>query len=78
MNLRTKRVMRYDPIQKKLRLLRVMWERGTVGSCRGFSAKLSLSLVPRLLGRLKADNGWRFTLLGVSVSYRRSYGGTFV
>lgn len=73
-----KRVMRFDPTQKKLRLFRLIWNTGNVGDGIGYSAKLSVSLVPKLYGFKSAWDGWRLTVLGMSVHKRVSFGGRFV
>lgn len=74
-NLRFRRVMRFDEIQKHLRLFRIMWERGEVGVPNGgYSAKLSVGLMPKLFHR---EDG-RWTILGLRIHYCRSYGGIFV
>lgn len=70
-NLRFKRVFRIDEIQRHLRLFRIMWEVGTVGDGRGYSAKLAIGLMPKLFHR---EDG-RITILGLRVHYARSYGG---
>lgn len=72
-NLRLKRVFRYDGSQKLVRLFRVMWERGTVGDGKGYSAKLAIGLRPSLF---HYDDG-RLTIFGLRVHYARSYGGIF-
>lgn len=75
--MRIKKVLRYDPIQKKLRLFRFMWEVGKPGY-GGRSNKLAFSLVPKLIKYNSYIDGYRITLLGVSVHYRQSFGGIFV
>lgn len=72
-NLRFKRVMRFDEIQRHFRLFRVMWEVGTVGDGKGYSAKLAVGLMPKLF---HWDDG-RLTIIGVRVHYCRSKGGIF-
>lgn len=76
-NLRWKSVLRWDPGQKKLRLARLMWERGAPGF-GGHSAKLALSLTPKLWSLVAADSDVRVTVLGCQVHYRASMGGLFV
>ncbi|GMB80530.1 hypothetical protein NN6n1_13120 [Shinella zoogloeoides] len=78
-SLRLKRVMRFDEIQKHLRLFRLMWERGTPGiSGGGYSAKLAIGLRPRLFEREREyGKAFLFTILGLRVHYSRSYGGIF-
>lgn len=78
-NLRCKRVLRFDEIQRHFRLFRVMWERGEVGfGSGGYSVKLSVALHPRLLAwRRDGGPSWCLILLGVRVHYARSYGGIF-
>ena len=72
-NLRFKRVMRFDEIQHHFRLFRVMWEVGTVGDGKGYSAKLAVGMMPKLFHR----EGGRLTILGLRVHYCRSFGGIF-
>lgn len=72
-NLRFKRVMRFDEIQRHFRLFRVMWEVGTVGDGKGYSAKLAVGIMPKLFHR----EGGRLTILGLRVHYCRSFGGIF-
>ncbi len=72
-NLRLKRVFRYDDRQKHMRLFRLMWERGTVGDGKGYSAKLAVGLLPKLF---HYDDG-RLTIFGLRIHYARSYGGIF-
>lgn len=74
-----KRVMRYDPTQKKLRLFRLLWRHGVPGlPGGGYSAKLSVSLVPRIVGWSREYFGWRLTLAGVQVHHLKAYGGIIV
>jgi hypothetical protein len=72
-NLRFKRVMRFDEIQRHFRLFRVMWEVGTVGDGKGYSAKLAVGIMPKFFHR----EGGRLTILGLRVHYCRSFGGIF-
>lgn len=72
-----KSVMTWRSAERKVRLFRVMWERGTVGDGKGYSAKLAASLVPKLMEIKRQADGWRATLAGLSLHYRRSYGGRF-
>lgn len=74
-SVRLKRVMRYDPRIRKFRIARLMWVRGVCGSGGGYSTKLSVSLVPMLIGWSRGLHEWRMTLLGVQLHYLRSYGG---
>lgn len=73
-----KRVLTFNPREAKVRLFRVMWQRGVMMK-GGYSAKLSVSLVPRLFqcGE-QLDTSFRLTILGLSFHYARSYGGRFV
>lgn len=72
-----KRVMRYEPAQRKFRLFRLMWTKGVVGK-GGYSAKLAVSLWPRLFHFERDFHEWRLTVLGISVHKKLSYGGIFV
>jgi hypothetical protein len=76
--LRVKRVMRYDKSQRKLRLFRLLWSRGSVGDGVGYSAKLAVSLVRKWAGWKRDTFGWRLTVLGVQLHHRRAYGGWIV
>lgn len=71
-----KKVMRWDPREKKLRIARVFWVRGIVGK-GGYSACLSFSLMPVLLSVRRGSMGIRVVVFGFSAHYRRSYGGLF-
>lgn len=75
--MRIKSVITYEPTQRKVRLFRVMWERGEVGNGHGYSAKIAVSLCPRLFQFERDFNEWRVTVLGVSVHKKLSYGGIF-
>jgi hypothetical protein len=74
--MRLKSVMRYDPTQRCLRLFRLLWTYGIVGDGKGYSAKLSFSLAPRIFGwhRESADN-WYLHLAGLRIHYLRAWGG---
>lgn len=76
-SMKIQRVMRWDPVAKLLRLGRLIYDRGTVGDGKGYSAKLSLALTSRLLRFRREFRGWIVTVLGVRVHYCRSYGGRF-
>lgn len=71
-----KRVMRYAPPERKFRLFRIMWNRGIVGK-GGYSAKVAVSLWPKLFHFQRDFNEWRLTILGISVHRVLSYGGVF-
>jgi hypothetical protein len=78
--MRLKWVFRWDDIQRFWRIARILWERGDgPGTGRGYSAKLSFALDPKLfrLPERDASTDWRFTLLGLRLHYCRSYGGRF-
>jgi len=70
-----RRIFRYDPDNRLLRLFRVTWQRGTVGDGKGYSNKLTLGLRPRLFGFRREYGGWLLTLFGLRLHYDRSYGG---
>lgn len=78
-SLRFKSVLRFDEIQRHLRLFRLMWERGTPGvPGGGYSAKLAIGLRPRLFEREREyGKAFLFTILGLRIHYSRSYGGIF-
>jgi len=74
--MRTKWVGRYDPRARMLRVCRVMWERGTVGDGKGYSAKLSLALRPVIFGWKRTSYPeWMLTVAGIRIHYQRAYGG---
>ena len=76
-DLRFKRVMRLDTVQRHFRLARVMWERGIPGK-GGYSVKLSFGLIPRFFGWHRgAQNDATVTFMGIRIHYCRSYGGRF-
>lgn len=76
-NLRIKKVLRLSRPERKFRLFRFMWERGQMMH-GGYSAKLAVSLVPKLIEFKFDANGWRATLIGIQAHLRRNYGGLFV
>lgn len=78
-SLRFKSVMRFDEIQKHLRLFRLLWERGRPGvPGGGYSAKLAIGLRPRLFEREREyGKAFLFTIFGLRIHYSRSYGGIF-
>lgn len=73
---RVRWIGRYDPGNRLLRLVRVMWEHGQAGN-GGYSVKLSLGLCPTLFRWLREGDGWLLTVAGIRLHYRRSYGGRF-
>lgn len=75
--MRFKPVMTWSGAERKARLFRVTWERGAVGDGKGYSAKLAVSLVMKLAEWKRYADGWRVTVAGLSLHYRRSYGGRF-
>lgn len=78
-NIRIKRVMRLDTIQRHFRLFRVMWERGEVGFGNGgYSVKFSVALTAGLFGwHRDSRTDWMLTAFGLRLHYCRSYGGIF-
>lgn len=82
-----KKVLRYSPQEKKLRLFRVLWTNpiiiresldtrfryNTESNC-----KLSFSIVPQLLSYRKTFDGYRFSVLFIHVHYRVSHSVHFV
>ena len=76
-SLRLKWIGRRDPGCRMVRLCRVMWEHGTVGDGKGYSAKLSLALHARLLDSGSTARGWHATVAGLRLHYARAYGGRF-
>lgn len=76
--MKLKTVMRYDPKQRKLRLFRLIWQRGVVGDGKGYSAKLSVSIAAKLFGWADDFSGWRVTFCGVQLHHLKAYGGVIV
>lgn len=78
--MKIKRLMTWCKQERKLRLFRIIWERGTVGDGKGYSAMFSVSLLPKLFSFERGDllPRIRLVLLGLSLHYKRSYGGRFV
>lgn len=77
-SLRARKLMRYDPGSKMLRVGRVVWQRGEVGDGQGYSTKLTLGLRPALFSWRRESRGWKLIVLGVRVHLDRSYGGIHV
>lgn len=76
--MKIKSIFRYDSVQGKLRLFRVMWDVGVVGDGQGYSRKIAVSVRPKLLGFSRSADEWRLMLLGVDVHSVKSFGGRFV
>lgn len=76
--MKLKPIMTWSPSERKLRLVRLIWERGTVGDGKGYSAFFSLALMPRLFLVERTFFKFRVVILGISLHWRRSYGGRFV
>ena len=76
--MKLKPIMTWSASDRKLRLLRLIWERGTVGDGKGYSAFFSLALMPRLFLIERTLFKFRVVILGISLHWRRSYGGRFV
>lgn len=78
--MKIKNSFRLNSAEKKFCLFRLMWEHqpDKIGLGEGYSAKLAFSLLPKILGWECYFDGWRLTVFGLSISYRRSYGGKFV
>lgn len=76
--------MKFKPVwtwsapERKVRLFRIVWERGVVGDGDGYSAMLSFSFVPRLYANVPVLFGFDVTVLGVRMHHKRAYGGRFV
>lgn len=76
--MKAKPVFRYDPTQRKFRLFRLLWTRGVVGDGKGYSAKLAVSLRPKLFQFQRDFNEWRVTILGIDIHNKLSYGGVII
>lgn len=75
--MRLKPMFTYSPRERKVRVARLIWERGNVGDGKGYSAFLSLALMPRLFRIERSPLRLRVVMLGVSLHYARTYGGRF-
>lgn len=76
-----KKVLRYDRRARLLRVFRVMWRRGTIGDGKGYSAKLSLALQPKLFDFYRYSGSCDdvfLCLAGLRWHYQRAYGGIHV
>lgn len=75
--MKIKKVLRYDPTQRKTRLFRLLWIKGIVGIPNGgHSAKLAFSIRPVVFRWQMGTLGeWRLVLFGVDIHYLRSAGG---
>lgn len=58
------------------RLCRIMWNRGRLGF-GGYSAKLSMALVPWFFRVRRQWREWEVVVLGIRVHYKRNYGGRY-
>jgi len=76
--MKVKPMMTWSASEKKLRLFRLILERGTVGDGTGYSACFSVALVRKMFvfKRISSDDA-RIVILGLSFHYMRSYGGRF-
>lgn len=70
-------VLTYSPEEKKIRLLRIVKMVGKIGDGKGFCAKWTVNLIPRIFEFKRGWNEWRMTLLGCQIHYARSYGGSW-
>lgn len=76
--MRLKPVFTWSSTERKVRLFRIIWKRGIVGDGKGYSAFLSLSLVPHLFWWHSLWDGFDVVVLGLRIHHKRSYGGRFV
>lgn len=76
--MKVRKILRYSPIEGKLRLLQLVWSKGVVGDGRGSSSKLTLSLRKKIYMKKVERYKKEIVILGFSVSYCISYGGVFV
>ena len=76
--MRWKNVCTWSAHDRKLRLFRLTWERGTVGDGHGYSSMFTLGVSPQLYGWYRGFRDYRLTLVGLVFHYKRSYGGHFV
>lgn len=68
----------HDPEQHKVRLVRVIWDVGTVGDGRGYSRKMTFALRRKLFAwNTFAREDWRIVILGFEVHSMTSWGGHY-
>lgn len=66
----------WSPSDRVLRLGRLVWRRGEgPGADRGYCAKFSFGLAPKLLSWERGWWSFLVVLCGVRLHYQRSYGG---
>ena len=72
-----KLVMRYDPDAEETSAVPYpIWQHGTPGlPGGGYSAKLSVSIVPRIFGWEHGWHEWRLTLAGAQIHHLKAFGG---
>lgn len=79
-SMRLRLFWRYDPTMCMVRLGRIVWQNSVAGELvgqGGYSCKLSLALRPALFSFYRDYDGWRLTLAGLRLHFKRSYGGVF-
>lgn len=73
-----KKIMTISKRERKVRLFRLIWERGIMGQ-GGYSAFLSFGLMPKIWQwNRNSPSEALFVIFGIVFHYRRSYGGRFV
>jgi len=65
----------YDPPNRLIRLIRCLWTHGTVGDGKGYSAKFTIGLRPRLFMWRRESDGWLLTLFGLRLHHKKAWGG---
>lgn len=82
-SIKARRFAIWDPTQRKLRLGRIVWQRGEYGQyygdgrCEPYSFMLTFALRPALFSWRRESDQIRATVLGLSVNYHWSAGGRF-
>ena len=76
--MKVKIVMRKDTRRPLLSLFRLLWTHGVVGDGKGYSAKLSFAMIPRIVYWRRDRFEWLLIVMGLRIHYRRSYGGIIV
>jgi len=77
-------IMRWDATQRKLRMFRVVWQRGQYGAkdirgrCVPYSFALTIGMRPKLFSITREMDQLRVTAFGLFVNYHQSAGGTLV
>lgn len=71
-------IRRWSPSERIYRLLRIIWQRGTVGDGKGYSAMFTVSFCKKLFSIQRDQSsglGFYFILLGLRIHFQKAMGG---